>query len=48
MAETFIQEGKERRSPVVKGWSLSGRLINTTDLFLMSSPLVLSAPAWLN
>lgn len=38
MAEAFFQGGKERRGPIVKGGSLSGRLINTTDLFLMSSP----------
>lgn len=34
----FFQAGKERRSPIVEGRSLSGCLINTTDLFLMASP----------
>lgn len=34
----FLQGGKERKGPIVKGGSLSGCLINTRDLFLRASP----------
>lgn len=34
----FLQGGKERKGPIVKGGSLSGCLINTRDLFLRPSP----------